>query len=488
MQPLRALYYPFSRCLDENHLKRLILVFDEVWFLDALAQHAQLQYGNVDLWFSRHPLALVNACASGVRYFRRDFNDELARQDWNRIRDSYQLLLSKGLINSYNPTRLVQQYDTILSASWLSDILFLDRGAFEGCIGYTGFGGATGGTDTSSTTWQTLRSRIPNSLFSLLEPVDRLKLYANSLPSIRNTANAATDDLPFCDYRLKSDANLKDSLLSEIARAFRKDIDTQLREVWRTAPTIDRKERAGFGAMIRTLELDGHAVVRLPFDWGAALCLNQALLIADLEGFALTTSENVCHNVLLAKYRMAAKSRRATRPGVLFGESSEHLGKFTSLALNIISRLLPDEALEHRTIEEIITYRERAGEMRGRFLKNIHTLTSEIESNIWEGEFPDHVRKRLRQVEKEAQIYSDSLTQIYEDMFGNSSLVKRAGLAVGPSLIGTVLRLSPGDILLLACGGLAAAVGTLLPDLLKHWQEKRKARRNYLAYVLELPK
>lgn len=33
---LAALYYPYSRCTDEATLKRLILLYDEVWFADPI--------------------------------------------------------------------------------------------------------------------------------------------------------------------------------------------------------------------------------------------------------------------------------------------------------------------------------------------------------------------------------------------------------------------------------------------------------------------
>jgi len=33
---LRALYYPFSRCIDASALKQLLLVFDSVTFLDPV--------------------------------------------------------------------------------------------------------------------------------------------------------------------------------------------------------------------------------------------------------------------------------------------------------------------------------------------------------------------------------------------------------------------------------------------------------------------
>ena len=36
MPDTRALYYPYSRCVDATTLKRLVLVFDEVWFIDPV--------------------------------------------------------------------------------------------------------------------------------------------------------------------------------------------------------------------------------------------------------------------------------------------------------------------------------------------------------------------------------------------------------------------------------------------------------------------
>lgn len=154
----------------------------------------------------------------------------------------------------------------------------------------------------------------------------------------------------------------------------------------------------------------------MPFDWGASLCINQALLIADIEGFALTTEQDVSHTLLLTKYKMAADNHQQKQEHrVLVKESTEQSSKFASLAINVVNRLLPDSALENRTFQDIIKYRKASEEARRRFLRHIHQLTTEIETDIWEQSFPSSVEKTLRQIDIEAEAYSDSLTEIYEE-------------------------------------------------------------------------
>jgi|GEM_PF-4473393 len=481
---MKALYYPFSRCLDDNHLKRSILLFDEIWFVDALSKHSELQYGNVDLWFSRHPLALINASCSGPNYFQRTKNRNLSRQNYDELKEGYKLLLSENIINSYNPIETVNKYDEVLASAWLHDIVYLNRRVLQGSISYN-----MGGTGTSVSSWQTLTDRIPKSFLKALEPTDRLKLYENYPQRVINAAKASKDDLPFSDFRIKKEIDSDKGVFSKTFLEYKDDIAKQIDKVWHKEKVSYERGEEDFGALIRFFGLEGNSIARMPFDWGASLCINQALLIADLENFALITEQDVSYNLLLHKYEIASKNpNRKTERKVLLEDSARDKEKLSYVGLNVVNRLLPNHVLEELSFEDICKYRKKSKDSRDRFLAKLNEFVTLIEGDIYEEKFTKGTKSILKKIDVEAQNYNDDLKVIYEDLFGNSNIIQKVSTSIGPSLLGTLMKLSPGEVFLLACAGLGTTVGLVAPEILKYWKSKRKIRRNYLTYMMKLNK
>src|ERR1700687_356758 len=76
---LRAIYYPYSRCLNADFLRRSILLFDELHFLGASGAQAPIRMG--DTYYS-----LLGRHGEGLS------------QKWESLRPAYELLASAGAI------------------------------------------------------------------------------------------------------------------------------------------------------------------------------------------------------------------------------------------------------------------------------------------------------------------------------------------------------------------------------------------------------
>ncbi len=87
---LRTLYFPYARSLNTNFLKRMVLVFDEIWFIDPLARQARelISYSGFD-GFAHH-------------------------DGWNTIKEEYDILYESGICQSQSPIQITRDHDILL--------------------------------------------------------------------------------------------------------------------------------------------------------------------------------------------------------------------------------------------------------------------------------------------------------------------------------------------------------------------------------------
>jgi len=150
--PLRALYYPFSRTVNETTLKRAVLLYDEILFVDPVSSRMRGA-----LFRSGHAPYTVTA-------------------EWERIRRLYEVLERVGLVRLVDPAEAV---DDPATGQLIADALHADlrdrgtRDLFPPTF--------TGG-------WTTLRSRIPQPVVGHLPP---------DLKWVRINAHEYVGDLPY---------------------------------------------------------------------------------------------------------------------------------------------------------------------------------------------------------------------------------------------------------------------------------------------------
>src|SRR3954462_12229067 len=81
-----ALYFPFSRCLNQTMLKRAVLLYDHLLFVDPVATAA------------RNELYVREAEASGV--------DPEVTAQWHSVHENYELLFQHGIARTVDAAAL----------------------------------------------------------------------------------------------------------------------------------------------------------------------------------------------------------------------------------------------------------------------------------------------------------------------------------------------------------------------------------------------
>jgi hypothetical protein len=128
----KALYYPFARCTNENTLKRAVIMFDEIGFIDPTDPEMR------------------EKLITDEREIPRNVTEE-----WNPIRGDVHLLMEHQIIRLYDPEPLIRDHDKLLGAALKADLD--DDAIWRLCT-------AKG----TPATWSMLRRKIPESAFEFL--------------------------------------------------------------------------------------------------------------------------------------------------------------------------------------------------------------------------------------------------------------------------------------------------------------------------------
>ncbi|HET6734315.1 hypothetical protein [Mycobacterium sp.] len=139
MSPLIGLYYPFSLPLSDETLKRALLIFDEVLFIDP--QTPRVRAGLYDERSHQQHLPLDAA--------------RWQRQDWEASQRTLEPLIAAGIARYIDPTPLLDDQPTQQNMT----ACFQAEMAREQTFALFG---------NSPTGWCVLRSRIPRSAFAFL--------------------------------------------------------------------------------------------------------------------------------------------------------------------------------------------------------------------------------------------------------------------------------------------------------------------------------
>jgi hypothetical protein len=137
--PLRALYYPYSRSLSATTLKRSVLLYDEILFVDPMS--ARARNGLYDP--SEH-----------LQYLPPDAASSLA-SEWLAVRDEYSILQREGLLRLVDPEPTLADPAT---GQLIADALGAD-------LAQTDVRGLFGAYPRM---WSMLRTRIPSPAFAHL--------------------------------------------------------------------------------------------------------------------------------------------------------------------------------------------------------------------------------------------------------------------------------------------------------------------------------
>jgi hypothetical protein len=168
----RALYYPYSRCLREVDLKRAVLVFDELLFVDPLSRDISEHPGQTPIHNVQIEIrGLVDCATSGynpkyVAEWRRGWEEKFVA--WYNVAETHSFLSSHGIARLVSPANHLATCQEVLKYAVLCDLAD-DLGKEIGidipqlyCLPPRNFG------------WKLHASRVPAGLLELQKEEDLL--------------------------------------------------------------------------------------------------------------------------------------------------------------------------------------------------------------------------------------------------------------------------------------------------------------------------
>lgn len=418
---MRCLYYPYSRAISTNTLKKAVLLFDEIVFLDSQP------------WFVRNEL---------LGHKEGTVSEQLT--------ESYDYLAKKGIIALRDPTQIIQDQDLLLTTNVVNDVRCDDF--CKEAINY------------DVTVWDVLTERIPPTFLEAFYPGAGTFSEAITLQAL-----------------VKAEGKLNE--LPENLRRF-----AEFRWQRRSPEDLWKTFRGRYKFVIGG---DPHMrceSYKIPFLQASSLRINEALLIAGMEGLTPFTDSKVHDRLLRLKINNSLHAlienpdlREKMSTDMPLDLPRQHI------ALAVLDRLLPTEELEKRSLQELTEYRISHAEQFARFSGKVAELAAVIESI----EPSNDYNKKLRQIVDakvlpEITAARDQLITDYEKSFG--ALALKATKIIVPTVVMTTFAgLGVWEILgacALAELGFLSTKGA--DDLMEIWRARRQAGRKSFAYFAEL--
>lgn len=243
-------------------------------------------------------------------------------------------------------------------------------------------------------------------------------------------------------------------------------------------------------------DLGGGKSIELPPDQESlaqAILLNKFLLAADAADCVPIAGRDYVDRLLDAKYRLAANGlgalERAT--GRRFGAADD--ARHFAVARAIVARLVPDAALEKRTFQEVVAFKQENHELFERFSLTMRRLAQEVSAmpttrefdrqlnellatDVWESrkELDELLRSRW-----EKMFHSAVIEGVRSHKFGAIAPKVLSGLAVG---VLPTLTLGPLSVTTAIAGGTAAAPW-LVQALFEYFGKRREIHKHGLYFL-----
>lgn len=435
-----ALYYPYSRCLREVDLKRMILIFDEIVFIDPLSR-------DLAKWPGQYPVPNENMNMRLMQDsdrleedgFVTAYQRGVAEADyplwrWYNIRETYRFLLAKKIVRQLDPKTLVQRHDQMLACAVVDDLLTgLSRRA--GLAGHY-----YDGDEGWNPKWRLHECRIPHFLSAICADDS----FWNKVFSAGRRGYSAKTCRLFIEQAIKAKANND----------------------------------------------DGIALV--DFDVAYSLVLNQALLISNQYQLFPVTDDAGVHNSLIRKCERFTAERQII--GSIFRRRVVDLYKISLLTINAVSRVIPDQALAALSVEDLISYREANLKQLCRFWNKMLELASELSESPNSEKFAEQVGRIIEsKIVPEITQLQDALTDSFQKMFSGAiaKLISHTAKALAPAIptisLAAIYGLTPAQIVGLGVSSLLTGIGITLPGVVSEIEKQKQLKRSSFAYLLNVP-
>ena len=418
----KCLYYPYSRSINLNTLKKAVLLFDEVDFVDSQP------------WFIRSELldeVIPNVSSHIV----------------SSLRSNYLLLQKAGVAKIIDPAKTIREYDSLVTANVVNDLR--SRQFCESAIRH------------DVTVWDVLTERIPKSFLRKFYPGVGTFSEAISLQGLIKE-NGQADKLP--------------SSMREFAKLRWKGVDEK--EAWRIF------NRSNYEFVIGGNPHAKLEVYQIPFLQASSLRLNEALLLCAMTGNVPLTDSPVHDRLMRTKVGRSLKSlenpnlRKQLEIELPLRLPQHHL------ALEVLDNLISERDFDKRSISEILDYRsDNQAELR-KFREKIGELAAEIDLITPGPEYYLRLRRIINsKVIPEISKMRDEVRASYEKTFGG--ILKQSAKVMVPSLIITVFAGLSFWQMIGICGAAEASMFSVkgLDDVIDLWNAHKGSQKSAFSYL-----
>lgn len=451
-----VLYYPFCKCYDETLLKRMLLFYDKIYFMDPF---------NVE---EREHLIRTS------HYFYGIPNNKL--HNWETInREIYYLLEKKGLVVNIDIYDLLNKYNRQIAENVFED------------ISDNSFCQISQEHDVSRI-WHILKRRMPDTLLKKLNEIDwntfRFQVdyheFREYLERLEHFRDRAVDFNAYNSRFWKERDNLlhRNELRGikgpfgryNFDSSYQIDRTTDVYIKTSNVPKYEAKDNCN-----KTLPLDKGYL--LPYTIGASISISQAMLVAALYNLSLFTNSEIMNRLLVRKFQIAfEKINRSMK----FKEYTELKKKMEQkeIFIQTIDSMIPDVYFNKLDFLDIIKLRNACEKPLKKFRYFLRAF-SDIRSNPWESEYWDEVLNTAEKVSFESKALQDKICETYKNLFRNSiKLIAGAGLGIA---------VMPQNLTVGAALALLASKEPL-DAIWKTWKNRAELNNHSLIYLLKIQK
>lgn len=419
----KCLYFPYSRCLNENSIKKSILLFDEINFLD-----------------------------SEPDFVRRSLIQEDKEEDYELLLANYEYLSGEELVKFINPTEIIKENDLLLTTNVRNDI-----GDDEFC---------KIAISESVQIWDILAERLPPSYVGAFYPGAGTFSESISLQALIKTDGRLDDDE--ITERLKKFATFRfPNLDKEQAWQYFKG---RFRYVLGGAGPVELKSYRIPFVQASSLRINEALLISSRENLNLFTDSNTHQKL--LENKVKRTAEFINEDGDLKK--------------MLFPELKIKIPK-NQLALSILENLVSEENLSNKSIKDVVRYKRENGELFNRFNLKISELSYELEELELSTNYYKNINKILdTKILPDVQKIKDEIQSTYESKFGKL-IIQSAGVLIPTLSVSIASGLSFMEILIACSIAELTYLGTKgAGDVNDIIQLSRNKHKNGFSYLLNI--
>jgi len=422
-----AIYYPFSRCLDEETLKRAILLYDQILFVDPKTPKVRQGLYSVE---NHQP------------YLPDDAARKLTRE-WEYIEQHYEILTKVGVVSFFDPSPLLERpsIDRLITEN-----LEMDMGDHRIPELFEAY----------PKSWSILRSRIPKTSFEYLhhQYTPRVLYPQNTLRAFATTPDGRYHAL-FADGKPEQDYSTP-----------------------------------GYGGRVIP-ELTNEFACVVPYYLGSSLSVSLALAASAHTGAIPFTESNAHHKLLSYRFQRAAATQKEASleeiPGIHAKEHPVSAQKLHLVELRIIDSILSAEDLEKLSLQEVLLYREHTAKQRQAFRNYLANIAHQIKHDVWSPEIEQEIANEIQKIQKDIDEQKHALRSAYKELFFKAAV--GTAINTAPILLNTVFPgVSVVIAFVLGAGTTTGLLAEPIKDLIDLWKSRLGTEKNALTYLLQLHK